>query len=298
MIAQHPDMEKVQHYRPLAELVPGHWQTDGIETEDGIRLHYTRTGGNKSPLLLLHGIQVNGLSWLRVAQALEADYDVIMPDLRGHGKTGHGDQPMTAQRMVQDIITLIETLELEMPLVIGHSMGADIAGRLAAAYPLWAVMLVDPALVNFAAAMLPADEPPPWMQAIVETMRSLKTLPHAERMLTGLRLLPPGMPAMEEADYVPFIEGQSEFDPSVFGALTRLGYLFEEPETIAQINCPVLLLTAQSMTPGADMSVGLAAFKDNLDKGQHIHFEDSGHFIQYDQFDRFIEVVRTFFNAQ
>ncbi len=62
----------VQGYRPMSELIPAHWQTGAIESDDGARIHYTRTGGQKPPVLLLHGVQVNGLTWLRTAKALEA----------------------------------------------------------------------------------------------------------------------------------------------------------------------------------------------------------------------------------
>lgn len=62
MINSQPDTDKVKRYRPLAELVPARWTTGSIETEAGAPIHYTRTGGEKPALLLLHGVQVNGNS--------------------------------------------------------------------------------------------------------------------------------------------------------------------------------------------------------------------------------------------
>ena len=52
-----------------------------------INIHYTRTGGKKPPLILLHGLMTNGACWTPVARDLEGEYDVIMPDARGHGKS-------------------------------------------------------------------------------------------------------------------------------------------------------------------------------------------------------------------
>src|SRR5882672_8468662 len=52
---------------------------------NGLRIHYSRTGGDKPALVLSHGATDSGLCWTRVARALEADYDVILPDARGHG---------------------------------------------------------------------------------------------------------------------------------------------------------------------------------------------------------------------
>jgi pimeloyl-ACP methyl ester carboxylesterase len=280
----------------LAELVPAHWQAGFIEAQDGTRSHYTRTGDAKPPVLLLHGVQVDGLMWLRTALALGNAYDVVMPDFRGHGKSGGIENGLSADMLVNDTMAVIRGLGLDKPFVIGHSMGADIAGRLAAVYPLRGAVLVDPALRNFAAMMPPmsSDSPPPWMNAIFEAMQLLRTQPHAERMVTGLRLLPPGTPIWSEADYVSFVEGQARFDVRAFPRLTKIGYLFEETDVIETIPCPILLLTARPMMPGADIAAGVAAFTTHWRDGQHIHFEDSGHFIPFDQYERFVEAIQGF----
>lgn len=287
--------EIVQDFRPLAELVPAHWQAGSIEAQDGTQLHYTRTGGAKPALLLLHGIQAAGLTWLRTAKALEPSYDVVMPDFRGHGLSGRVSGSLAADTLVNDTVGLIGALGLAAPFVAGHSMGADIAGRLAAAHPTRAVMLADPPLRNFAAAaQMNDDAPPPWMQPIIEAMRALRTQSHAERMLTGLRLLPPGTPALEEADYVSFVEALAQFDLAFFRSILSMGYLFEAPEVIARIASPVLLLTARPMMPGADIAAGVSAYEMNWRAGEHIHFADSGHFIQFEQFERFVDALERF----
>jgi N-formylmaleamate deformylase len=285
----------VKGYRPLSELVPAHWQTGSIEAEDAAQIHYTRTGGEKRPVLLLHGVQAMGLTWLRTAKALEATYDVVMPDFRGHGQSSRIGNGLSADMLVRDTIALLRALRLDTPFVVGHSMGADIAGRLAAAYPTRAVVLVDPALRNFAAAIAMNDDaPPPWMLPIIEAIQALRTQPHAERMLTGLRLLPPGTPLWDEADYVSFVDAQAQFDLAIYRYAASMGYLFEAPEVIAQIACLVLLMTARPMMPGADIEAGLAAFEQNWRTGRRIHFADSGHFIPFEQFDRFMDALTRF----
>jgi pimeloyl-ACP methyl ester carboxylesterase len=113
-------------------------------------------------------------------------------------------------------------------------------------------------------------------------------------MATGLGLLPPGTPVFEETDYVSFVDALAQFDLAFFRSATAMGYLFEAPELIAQIACPILLLTARPMMPGMDNTAGLAAFENNWRIGQHVHFADSGHFIQFEQFDRFVEVLAGF----
>ena len=73
------------------------WQSADVAA-NGIRLHYTRTGGDGPPLVLAHGVTDDGLCWSPVAAALEPAYDVIMVDARGHGRSEapeHDYDPMT-----------------------------------------------------------------------------------------------------------------------------------------------------------------------------------------------------------
>lgn len=282
-------------YPTLAELTPTHWQAGVVKATDGAELHYIRTGGGKPALLLLHGVQGAGLMWLRTAQALADSYDVVMPDIRGHGASSRVAGELAVDILVTDAITIVNALGLEQPAVIGHSMGADIAGRLAAVYQPRGLVLVDPALRDMSASMaFDFDNPPPWMAAMFATLRELPTLPHAERMASARRLLPPGTPDWDPADYVSFVEAMAQFDLEFYRSTAALGYLCTAPEVLAQINCPTLLLTARPFSPDIDVAAAAAAFLHNLQTARHIHFADSGHAIMYDQFARFVDVVRKF----
>ncbi len=63
-----------------------HW-FEGTVHANGIAIHYRRTGDGKPPVILSHGLTDNGACWTRLAWALEGDYDVHMPDARGHGQS-------------------------------------------------------------------------------------------------------------------------------------------------------------------------------------------------------------------
>ncbi len=71
----------------------------------------------------------------------------------------------------------------------------------------------------------------------------------------------------------------------------------EAPEVIAAIASPMLLLTARPMMPGASIEPGVAVFATNWREGQHVHFADSGHFIMFEQFERFIAILTRFLAA-
>ena len=62
------------------------WMT-GVCEANGISIHYLRTGGSKPPMVLLHGLTGSGSCWSPLARALEDEYDIVMPDARGHGSS-------------------------------------------------------------------------------------------------------------------------------------------------------------------------------------------------------------------
>ena len=69
-------------------MVNASWTEHDIDL-DGKLMHYVRTGnGEKPPLVLVHGFSDDGPCWTPTARDLEADYDILMLDARGHGRSG------------------------------------------------------------------------------------------------------------------------------------------------------------------------------------------------------------------
>ncbi len=126
-----------------------YWDTAVCET-NGINIHYTRTGGNKPPLILLHGLMTNGVCWTGLAHVLEKEYDVIMPDARGHGNSGVPDFGYRYEDHANDVAGLINALRLPPPILLGHSMGGMTAAVVASRKPnlLRGLVLADPAFLN------------------------------------------------------------------------------------------------------------------------------------------------------
>ncbi|WP_342740370.1 alpha/beta hydrolase [Bradyrhizobium sp. B117] len=117
---------------------------------NGIDIHYLRTGGDKPALIALHGLTGSGACWTLLARALQDRYDLIMPDARGHGASSAPRLGYLYRDLANDVIGLIETLGLEAPLLIGHSMGgmtaAVVASRMGAA--IRGLVLADPTFLS------------------------------------------------------------------------------------------------------------------------------------------------------
>lgn len=127
----------------------GSWST-GICEANGIDMHYLRTGGNKPSLVLLHGLMANGACWTPLARALAKDYDIVMPDARGHGNSSVPDNGYNYENLAADVICLIDALRLATPVLLGHSMGGMTALVAASSglKQLRGLVLVDPTFLT------------------------------------------------------------------------------------------------------------------------------------------------------
>src|ERR1700722_5418953 len=125
------------------------WMSGVCET-NVINIHYLRTGRAKPPLVLLHGLTGSGACWIPLARALEAEYDVVMPDARGHGDSSTPLDGYRYEDYASDVVGLIQGLGLAAPVLLGHSMGGMTAAVVAShpATTSRAVILADPTFLS------------------------------------------------------------------------------------------------------------------------------------------------------
>lgn len=109
---------------------------------DGLRWE-VRARGAGQPLLLLHGFTGRGTSWGAHAAAFAERCRVITADLPGHGRSGTADPGrMTVERTADDLAAILRRLAAAPADVLGYSLGARIALRLAVAHPAAVARLV------------------------------------------------------------------------------------------------------------------------------------------------------------
>jgi pimeloyl-ACP methyl ester carboxylesterase len=109
-------------------------KTTGYAPVNGLNLYYEIHGAGE-PLVLLHGgLGASELLGDRVPQ-LAAGRQVIAPDLQAHGRTADVDRPIRYESMADDIAGLLGFLGIARADVMGYSLGAGTALRLAIQHP-------------------------------------------------------------------------------------------------------------------------------------------------------------------
>ena len=101
---------------------------------NGVRLHYS-IGGKGSPVVLLHGYAQTGHMWQPIMPLLAERHRVIVPDLRGAGRSGRPESGYDKKNMAKDIHELTSSLGLDRVAVVGHDIGLMVAYAYAAQFP-------------------------------------------------------------------------------------------------------------------------------------------------------------------
>ncbi len=133
-------MRSISDHGAQAEASAGTWfagfRTRSVPTPDSNT--FVRFGGdpNKPALVLLHGFPQTHAMWNRVARALQDDFFLVMPDLRGYGDSakpaGLADHSNYSKRaMAADVIATLDALGVQDFFLCGHDRGGRVAHRLA-----------------------------------------------------------------------------------------------------------------------------------------------------------------------
>ena len=101
---------------------------------DGRRLSYLDFGGAGRPLVALHGHLSEGVTFAHLAQALSPEWRLIAPDQRGQGESDRAAD-YSREGYLADLQALLDHLELDRVVLLGHSLGAINAYQFAAHHP-------------------------------------------------------------------------------------------------------------------------------------------------------------------
>jgi pimeloyl-ACP methyl ester carboxylesterase len=273
-----------------------------------LKLNYADWGNpDAPPLLLIHGGRDHCRSWDWVAEALRHDWHIIAPDLRGHGDSAwspDGNYEMSA--FVYDLAQLVHQLNLAPVTIVAHSMGGNIATRYTGLYPenvrkLVAIEGLGPSpkieaerdaigirtrfrkwIDDKRSAAGRQPKRYPTLEAALERMKSENTYLTDEQ---ARHLTIHGISRNEDGTW------SWKFD-NYLNIWAAFDMSRDDLHAIwAAITCPMLMMYgANSWASNPEKDGRIAHFST----ARVVEFENAGHWLHHDQFDRFMAEIRAF----
>lgn len=114
--------------------LPSSFQAKTVHSPEGADI-YVRWGGNGPVALLIHGYAENSDSWAPLATDLMKDHTVVVPDLRGIGRSSKPEGGYDKKTQAKDIRAVVTTLGFDKTVVVAHDIGNMVAYAYAAMYP-------------------------------------------------------------------------------------------------------------------------------------------------------------------
>ncbi|HSI45531.1 MAG TPA: alpha/beta hydrolase [Methylophilus sp.] len=254
---------------------------NGVCRANDININYLRTGGNKPPLIALHGLAGSGACWSQMARALEKDYDVIMPDARGHGLSSAPSHGYTYQDHANDVIELIRTLGIKSPYLLGHSMGGMTAAMVASrlGFAISGIILADPTFIS-----------PEWQNEVYESgvvEQHQQILKSTKEDLFKEAKAQYRYRSSELLEHI--IQAKLQTNVKAFDVLIPPNPEFDE--LVRNIYVPTLLVLGSEGIVSAETALELHKLNPDL---QYKLIPDAGHGLPYDEPARLAAAVDAF----
>ncbi len=254
---------------------------------NNLKFHYQVTAPAGPPLVLVHGYSSFGSSWYPTAHLLKDKYQLYLPDNRGHGSSDATESGYGPADRVSDLVGFIQNLNLNKPCIIGHSLGADTAARMAAEYPDLAtcLVLIDPPWLES------NDLNKHWAEQLdkyrLESQRRM-TLPLNKLIQLGQK----EHPSWSEEEIHAWALGKKLINPHSLLSIDLLDPDWQSP--VSLIDMPTLLMAGDQNQGGLISPETTALFDSICPAGQVVRIYNAGHSIQMDQFHQFGKYLTQF----
>ena len=115
-------------------VLPSGFKTRTVDAQDGTKL-FVRSGGAGPAVVLIHGFGDTGDMWGPLAGQLAKTHLVIVPDLRGMGRSAKATGGYDKKSQAADIRAVVTAFNQDRAAVVGHDIGTMVAYAYAASYP-------------------------------------------------------------------------------------------------------------------------------------------------------------------
>jgi pimeloyl-ACP methyl ester carboxylesterase len=255
-----------------------------------MKLHH-KISGNGTPVIILHGLFGMLDNWRSIARMLEGNYQCILVDLRNHGRSPHHEE-MNFQVMSADIKELMDDLDIDEAIIIGHSMGGKVAMQFAIDHPDRISKLI---VIDIATKAYPPHHDDV-ITAIEDVVPSeIKERSEAEQILRNYLGHDEGTIQflMKNLNRMP--EGGFEWKANMPVIIDHYEEILENIHSDVPFDKPALFI--RGALSGSVKDEDWADIKRLFPQAQLITIANAGHWVHADQPEALINALRTFMGS-
>jgi pimeloyl-ACP methyl ester carboxylesterase len=246
---------------------------------DGVQLYFEQQGKGP-PMMFVHGWCCDHGFFGPLLDHFATGWTVTLPDLRGCGRSDHPESGYDVATFADDLAHLCEELDLDRPVLVGHSFGGVVAIEFAARYPSLpaAIVALDPGPVHAT----------PTARAVLEGFATQMEGPDGEAVRRAW-IDPPGLERLgpEQARFV--LETMTSVPLSSAAEVIRQTGRWNG--LAALVLCGAPLLVVLSRTGGSNDPARLLEVKPDVQIGVTV---GAGHFHQLEVPEQIIPMIERF----
>ena len=255
------------------------FKKDHIISDDGVMINYYIKGSEKKALVFVHGYSCSSEYWWPQLEYFSKNYTTIAIDLAGHGKSGLNRKEYSMEAFGDDVKSVIEHLDLDQVVLIGHSMGGPVIVKAARSLGMKTRLIIGVDTFHD----LTTEGIGGFARVAVNTMFQLFYDSMTEDSIDDF-FIEKTDKDLEEWIRNDALKSPKNISQGTLDALLTMNY----PESLSQLSIPMIALNARSFR-----ETKLDSNFDVYEDLQIEFMEDVGHFIMLERPDEFNKWLET-----
>ena len=249
------------------------FKKDHIISDDGVMINYYIKGSEKKALVFVHGYSCSSEYWWPQLEYFSKNYTTVAVDLAGHGESGLNRKEYSMEAFGDDVKSVIEHLDLDKVVLIGHSMGGPVIVKAASSLGMKTRLIIGVDTFHD----LTTEGIGGFARIAVNTMFQLFYDSMTEDSIDDF-FIERTDNDLEEWIRNDALKSPKNISQGTLDALLRMNY----PESLSELSVPMIALNARSFRE-TKLDSNFDTYKD-----LQIEFmEDVGHFIMLERPDEF-----------
>ncbi len=249
------------------------FKKDHIISDDGVMINYYIKGSEKKALVFVHGYSCSSEYWWPQLEYFSKNYTTVAVDLAGHGESGLNRKEYSMEAFGDDVKSVIEHLDLNQVVLIGHSMGGPVIVKAARSLGTKTRLIIGVDTFHD----LTTEGIGGFARIAVNTMFQLFYDSMTEDSIDDF-FIERTDNDLEEWIRNDALKSPKNISQGTLDALLRMNY----PESLSELSVPMIALNARSFRE-TKLDSNFDTYKD-----LQIEFmEDVGHFIMLERPDEF-----------